>query len=78
MHTGDNFYLEKLLLLRKTENLGADYAGAGLQGEHSAYERLRLALSLHHGRYLDHRVFVCLRENSCREEEIPAVRLCIC
>lgn len=76
--TGDNFYLEKLLLLCKTENLRADDAGAGLQGEHSAYERLRLALSLHHGRYLDHRVFVCLWENSCHGVEILPVRLCIC
>lgn len=72
------FYLEKLLLLCKTENLGADDAGAGLQGEHGAYERFCLALPLHHGRYLDHRVFVGLRENSCREGEIPAVRFCIC
>lgn len=76
--TGGNFYLQKLLLLRKTEYLRADNAGAGLQGEHGAYERLCLALPLHHGRYLDHRVFVGLWENSCRGDEIPVVRLCVC
>lgn len=73
-----SFYLQKLLLLCKTENLGADDAGAGLQGEHGANERLRLALPLHHGRYLDHRVFVGLWENSCRGKEISAVRLSVC
>lgn len=69
-----NFYLKKLLLLRKTEYLGADDAGAGLQGEHGADERLRLTLPLHHGRDLDHRVFVGLWENSCCGEEFPVVK----
>lgn len=65
------------MFLCKTVYLGANDAGAGLQREHCAYKRFRLTLTLHHGRYLDHRVFVGFRENSCCERINLMVKLCI-
>ena len=58
------FYLQQLLLLCEAQDLRADDAGAGLKGEHGADERLRLTLTLDHGRDLDHGVFIRLREDS--------------